>query len=315
DPGRVRGLHRGEGVRVDVVHADRPALAVEPLGRRQSDAGRSARDEDRCHVLLPRQSEFHGRGETSRAGTRAGACVDDTPPGAARHHVRRFRRLFRTMSVLAVPTVAFSPMFGDLLGYPVPGWGLWVSAALGTVMYVWGGRPFLSGGADEVRARQPGMMLLISLGITVAFLSSWGATIGLLDHGLEFWWELALLIVIMLLGHWVEMRSLAQTSSALDSLAALLPDEAERVVDDGTETVAPGDLGVGDVVIIRPGGNVPADGVVVQGTASMDESMITGESHTVSRTEGEQVVAGTVATDSGLRVRVNAVGGDTALAG
>ncbi len=235
--------------------------------------------------------------------------------GGHEHHVHQFRRLFWIMSVLAVPTVAFSPMFGDLLGYPVPGWGLWVSAALGTVMYVWGGRPFLSGGADEVRARQPGMMLLISLGITVAFLSSWGATIGLLDHGLEFWWELALLIVIMLLGHWVEMRSLAQTSSALDSLAALLPDEAERVVDDGTETVAPGDLGVGDVVIIRPGGNVPADGVVVQGTASMDESMITGESHTVSRTEGEQVVAGTVATDSGLRVRVNAVGGDTALAG
>ena len=98
-------------------------------------------------------------------------------------------------------------------------------------MYVWGGRPFLTGAVGEIRARQPGMMLLIALAITVAFVASWGASLGLLHHELDFWWELALLIVIMLLGHWIEMRSLAQTTSALDSLAALLPDEAERVVD------------------------------------------------------------------------------------
>ena len=231
------------------------------------------------------------------------------------HHVQVFRRLFWIMLALGIPTVAFSPMFAMLLGYEVTGWGLWVAPILGTVMYVWGGQPFLTGGWDEIKARQPGMMLLISLGITVAFVASWGSTLGLLGHELEFWWELALLIVIMLLGHWVEMRSLAQTSSALDSLAALLPDEAEKVDDDDVVIVSPADLRVGDVVIIRPGGSVPADGVVVQGTASMDKSMITGESQTVRRSEGDTVVAGTVATDSGMRVRISAVGSDTALAG
>ena len=226
-----------------------------------------------------------------------------------------FRRLFWIMLLLGIPTVAFSPMFGMLFGYEVIGWGRWVAPILGTVMYVWGGKPFLTGGYDEIKARQPGMMLLISLGITVAFVASWGSTIGLLGHDLEFWWELALLIVIMLLGHWVEMRSLAQTSSALDSLAALLPDEAERVEGEEIVSVSPADLQVGDVVIVRPGGSVPADGVVTQGTASMDESMITGESRTVRRSEGDTVVAGTVATDSGMRVRISAVGDDTALAG
>ncbi|MEH6818913.1 MAG: heavy metal translocating P-type ATPase [Dietzia psychralcaliphila] len=230
-------------------------------------------------------------------------------------HVRQYGRLFWIMLALGIPTVAFSPMFAMLLGYEVPGWGLWVAPALGTVMYLWGGRPFLVGGWDELRSRQPGMMLLISLGITVAFLASWGSTLGLLGHELEFWWELALLVVIMLLGHWVEMRSLAQTGSALDSLASLLPDQAERVVDGGVETVEPGELLVDDEVIVRPGGNIPADGVITQGSASMDESMITGESSTVRRGEGDQVVAGTVATDSGVRIRVTAVGDDTTLAG
>ena len=230
-------------------------------------------------------------------------------------HVQVFRRLFWIMLALGIPTVVFSPMFGMLLGYEITGWGLWVAPILGTVMYLWGGKPFLTGGYDEIKSRQPGMMLLISLGITVAFLASWGSTIGLLSHELEFWWELALLIVIMLLGHWVEMRSLAQTSSALDSLAALLPDEAERVEGEEVVTVSPAELQVGDVVIIRPGGSIPADGVVVQGTASMDESMITGESQTVRRTEGDTVVAGTVATDSGMRVKISAIGDDTALAG
>ncbi|MGX1599087.1 heavy metal translocating P-type ATPase [Dietzia maris] len=231
------------------------------------------------------------------------------------HHVQLYARLFWIMLALGIPTVAFSPMFGHLLGYEVSGWGLWVAPVLGTVMYVWGGRPFLTGGVDELRERQPGMMLLISLGITVAFLASWGATLGLLDPELEFWWELALLVVIMLLGHWVEMRSLAQTGSALDSLASLLPDRAERVVGDRVEEVSPEELRYDDEVIIRPGDAIPADGVITRGSASMDESMITGESRTVRRGEGEQVVAGTVATDSGVRMRVTAVGDDTALAG
>ncbi|MGO1422734.1 MAG: heavy metal translocating P-type ATPase, partial [Brachybacterium sp.] len=232
-------------------------------------------------------------------------------------HVAQFRRLFWIMLVLAVPVVGLSPMFADLLGYSIPDVpGLsWVAPLLGTVMYVWGGRPFLTGGLSEIRSRAPGMMLLISLGITVALLSSWGATLGLLHHELEFWWELALLIVIMLLGHWIEMRSLAQTSSALDSLAALLPDEAERIEGDSLVTVDPADLRTGDLVLVRPGASVPADGTVVEGRADVDESMITGESRAVARTVGDRVVAGTVATDSSLRVEITATGDETALAG
>ena len=230
-------------------------------------------------------------------------------------HVGQFRRLFWINLVIAIPVVAFSPMFAMLLGYSVPSWAGWVAAVLGTVMYAWGGTPFLTGAVSELKTRKPWMMLLIALGITVAFLASWAATLGLVHHELEFWWELALLIVIMLLGHWIEMRSLAQTTSALDSLAALLPDEAERVEGDETVKVDPAELRVGDVVIVRPGGSVPADGTIVDGRADMDESMITGESRPVTRGEGDAVTAGTVATDSGLRVGITATGDDTALAG
>ncbi|MFI8568281.1 heavy metal translocating P-type ATPase [Rhodococcus sp. NPDC078407] len=232
-------------------------------------------------------------------------------------HVGMFRRLFWIMLVLAVPVIVASNMFAMLLGYSLPdaSWIAWVSPVLGTVMYAWGGSPFLTGAIGEIRSRAPGMMLLIALAITVAFASSMGASLGLLDHQLDFWWELALLIVIMLLGHWIEMRSLAQTTSALDSLAALLPDTAERVDGDDVVPVSPAELQRGDVVVVRPGGRVPADGTIVSGSASIDESMITGESRTVRRSDGDQVVAGTVATDSGLRVQVTAVGEDTALAG
>ena len=125
-------------------------------------------------------------------------------------HAAHFRRLFWVMTLVAIPTVVFNAMFADLLGYPLPGagWVGWISPALGTVMYVWGGRPFLTGGAEELKGRQPGMMLLISLGITVAFGASWAAALGLLGAEHDLWWELALLIVVMLLGHWLEMRSL-----------------------------------------------------------------------------------------------------------
>ena len=232
-------------------------------------------------------------------------------------HVGQFRRLFWGMLALALPVVGLSPMFAELLGYRVPetGWTTWVPPFLGSVIFLWGGRPFLTGAVAEVRGRKPGMMLLIGLAITVAFAASFGSTVGLLPHQLDFWWELVLLIVIMLLGHWLEMRSLAQTTSALDSLAALLPDEAERVEGEDVVRVHPADLREGDVVLVRPGGAVPADGRVVDGGASMDESMVTGESRPVRREVGDDVVAGTVATDSGLRVEVTATGDDTTLAG
>ncbi len=247
------------------------------------------------------------------------AAADGGPDGHGDHgdHVGQFRRLFWIMLVLAVPVVLLSSMFAMILGYSLPDipFVAWVSPVLGTVMYVWGGKPFLTGAMSEVKSRKPGMMLLIALAITVAFIASWGANLGLLDHELDFWWELALLIVIMLLGHWIEMRSLAQTSSALESLAALLPDEAEKIDGDQIITIAPSELTLGDLVIVRPGGRVPADGRVREGTADVDESMITGESRPVRRGPGDAVVAGTVATDTALRVEITAVGEDTALAG
>ncbi|MBL3686025.1 cadmium-translocating P-type ATPase [Leucobacter zeae] len=264
--------------------------------------------------------ESHAR-HTAHGGPEADAYpVEDAHHGGHgghSDHVGQFRRLFWIMLALAIPTVALSPMFAMILGYALPEHPVlgWVPPVLGTVMFVWGGRPFLAGAVAELRERRPGMMLLIGLAITVAVLASWGATLGLLHHQLDFWWELALLIVIMLLGHWIEMRSLAQTTSALDSLAALLPDEAERVDGADVVRVAPAELRVGDVVLVRPGGSVPADGRIVAGGAAMDESMVTGESRTVTRTVGDAVTAGTVATDSGMRVEVTATGDDTALAG
>lgn len=229
-----------------------------------------------------------------------------------------FRRLFWTMLVLAVPVTVFSPMFADLLGYHLPpgDWVAWVSPVLGTVLFLWGGRPFLTGAASELRGRSPGMMTLIALAITVAFVSSLCASLGLVGGDLDFWWELALLVVIMLLGHWLEMKSLAASRGALQTLAALLPDTAERLGADGRpRPVPPAELAVGDTVLVRPGARVPADGEVTGGAAAVDESMITGESVPVHRGEGARVVAGTVATDDVLRVRVTAVGEDTALAG
>lgn len=256
------------------------------------------------------------------------AVAATAPPGAGGHeahdhhahghgdHVAMFRRLFWVMLVLAIPVVAANTMFADLIGYTVPGNLSWISPLGGTVMYLWGGRPFLTGAVREIGARKPGMMLLIALAITVAFLASWGATLGILAHHLDFWWELALLVVIMLLGHWIEMRSLGQAAGALESLAALLPDQAERLDRHGTATTVPtAELRAGDLVVVRPGGRVPADGTIESGTADLDESMITGESRPVRRGTGERVVAGTVSTDSALRVRITAVGADTALAG
>jgi Cu2+-exporting ATPase len=171
----------------------------------------------------------------------------------------------------------------------------------------------LIGAVAEARSRQPGMMLLIGMAITVGFAASWAATLEL--FAVEVWWELSLLIVIMLLGHWLEMRALGQAQGALAALAALLPDEAERLTDGGVETVALHELAAGDVVLVRPGGRVPADGEILEGEVELDESMVTGESRPVAKGPQDRVIAGTVATDTSIRVRVDAVGDDTALAG
>jgi len=229
-------------------------------------------------------------------------------------HGEVFRRLFWWNLLLAIPVVASSEMVQEWFGYQLTFWGAdAIAPVLGTVIFISGGRPFLTGAVHEIGDRKPGMMLLIAVAITVAFAASWAATLGVGD--LDFWWELAALIVVMLLGHWLEMRAIGQASGALDALAALLPDDAERVGVHGIEHVAVADLRTGDVVLVRPGARVPADGEIVEGEATLDESMITGESRPVHRQAGEHVVAGTVSTDSALRVRVDAVGDDTALAG
>ncbi len=232
----------------------------------------------------------------------------------AGHDPEMFRRLFWWNLLLAVPVLVFSEQIQDWFDYSVDGaWAAWVAPVVGTVVYLWGGKPFLAGGVAEVRSRQPGMMLLIALAISVAYGSSLAASLGWGD--LDFWWELAALIVVMLLGHWQEMKAIGQAQGALAALAELLPDTAERAIGDRVEDVAIVDLVIDDVVLVRPGGRVPADGVIVEGRAAFDESMITGESRPATRNEGERVVAGTVSTDSSVRVRVDAVGDDTALAG
>jgi Cu2+-exporting ATPase len=249
--------------------------------------------------------EGHGGGKSSGGG-------HDRHAG---HTTQMFRDRFWVSLALSIPIILYSEMVQMWLSFSMPqfpGSG-WVAPVLGTFIFVWGGWPFLKGGFEEAREWRPGMMLLISMAITVAFVASAATTLGL--FALDFWWELALLVTIMLLGHWMEMRAVGQASGALEALAALLPDEAERVTDGTTEKVSIEDLGEGDVVLVRSGGRVPADGEIVEGEAELDESMITGESKPVPKGVGEKVVAGTVATDSSIRVRITDVGEETTLAG
>ncbi|MEO8470144.1 MAG: heavy metal translocating P-type ATPase [Chloroflexota bacterium] len=233
------------------------------------------------------------------------------------HSAAMFRDKFWLTLALTVPVVLLSHDISTWFGYHLPVLpGIeFVPAILGTIVFVYGGLVFLRGARGELRDRQPGMMTLISLAILVAFVTSWAGTLGAFE--VEIWWELATLITIMLLGHWLEMRSIAQARGALSALAELLPDTAERVIGDGTETetVALAALAVGDVVLVRPGGRVPADGEIVDGSADVDESMITGESRAIAKASGDRVVAGTVAAGGSLRVRVAAVGDATALSG
>ncbi|MDP8904513.1 MAG: heavy metal translocating P-type ATPase [Chloroflexota bacterium] len=257
----------------------------------------------------PAHSARPAQARPSRAGP---AAAHDRHAG---HSVAMFRDRFWLSLGLTIPVVIWSHDIQQVLGYraPVlPGSDL-VPAALGTIVFLYGGPVFLRGALGELRDRQPGMMTLISLAIVVAFVASLVGFAGLLE--IEIWWELATLITIMLLGHWLEMRSIAQARGALAALAELLPDTAERITERDSETVPLSELRSGDLVLVRPGGRVPVDGEVEQGSADVDESMITGESRRVTKEEGDRVVAGTVAAGGPLRVRVTAVGEATALSG
>ncbi|MDQ3095202.1 MAG: heavy metal translocating P-type ATPase, partial [Actinomycetota bacterium] len=249
---------------------------------------------------------------------RASQLDDHTGGGGhdkhAGHDPEMFRHRFWLSLALTVPLVVTSHMVMDWFGYDLSLPAMeWYGPVLGSMVFWWGGWPFLAGGVREVRDRQPGMMLLISMAITVAYVASMATSLDWLD--LEFWWELAALVTIMLLGHWQEMKAIGQARNALAALAELLPDDAELVEGDAVRTVSLADLQLGDVVLVRAGGRVPADGTIVEGEAELDESMITGESKPVGKGLSDRVVAGTVSTDSSVRVRVEAVGDDTALAG
>jgi Cu2+-exporting ATPase len=235
----------------------------------------------------------------------------------AGHSVAMFRNRFWLTLLLTIPTLIWSGMIQHWFGYTAPRFpgSAYVPAIFGTVVYFYGGWPFLEGAYRELRDRLPGMMTLISLAITVAFLYSLIVTLGIVG-GMDLWWELATLVAIMLLGHWIEMRSITQAQGALNELAKLLPDTALRMDGAGNASEVPvKDLKRGDVLLIKPGAGIPADGVVIEGKSAVNESMITGESKPVSKATGEKVIAGTVNGLGSLRVEVTGTGEQTALAG
>ena len=234
----------------------------------------------------------------------------------AGHSIELFRQKFWGTLLLSVPTLIWAPMIQDWFGYTAPGGpaaSRWVPAIFGVLVFAYGGWVFIKGAIGEIADRRPGMMTLISLAISVAFVFSLAVTLGF--PGSDLWWELATLVTIMVLGHWIEMRSISQAQGALKELAKRLPDSAVRIVGERTETVPISDLRDRDVVLIRPGGGIPADGVVRDGSSDVNESMITGESRPVRKDPGGNVIAGTVNGSGSLRVEVTGTGEKTALAG
>ena len=234
----------------------------------------------------------------------------------AGHSPAMFRDKFWLSFILTVPVVYWSDHIQELLGYEAPFFtgSEWIAPILGTVIFFYGGWVFLQGAWHELKARLPGMMTLIALAISVAFAFSWVVQLGLIDAS-ALWWELATLVSIMLLGHWIEMRSIDQAQGALKELAKLLPDEATRITDSGEEKVPVSELRDGDLVLVRPGEGIPVDGVVRRGSSAVNEAMITGESRPVKKKEESEVIAGTINGEGSLRVEVTGTGEDTKLSG
>lgn len=256
----------------------------------------------KCHMALERvkqTSEQQSHAHDKHAG----------------HNPNMFKQKFWLSLALTVPTLLFSHTIQGLLGFELtfPG-SEYIPAVLGTIIFLYGGLVFLKSARGELAAKQPGMMTLISMAITVAFVYSALVTLGLVK-GMDFWWELATLVTIMLLGHWLEMASVANAQGALDELAKLLPDEAELVENGKNRTVKVSELSVGDTILVRPGAQVPVDGEVTKGESEINESMLTGESKPVKKNVGSDVIGGTINTNGALTIEVTKIGGDTALAG
>jgi len=231
-------------------------------------------------------------------------------------HEDLFRSRFWASLLLSIPVLLYTPMLQMWFGFRIPDFmgSQWVMPVFSIIVFLYGGVPFIQMAVPEVRSRQPGMMTLISLAISVSFIYSLATLFVNLGEG--FFWELVTLIDIMLLGHWIEMRSVRQASGALNTLAKLMPDTAEHIMPNGnTHTMPLSSLETGNLVLVRPGASIPADGVVEEGESDVNESMITGESVPVKKTPGAKVIAGTINGSGSLRVKVSAVGEQTALAG
>ncbi|WP_436909827.1 copper-translocating P-type ATPase [Halosimplex marinum] len=294
--------HDGDGDRGDRVEQD--VLEDEAgIGESRSGHGTHGADQgDRGN-----EHTGHGEGHTDHG---------DGHGGMHAGHETMFRRRFFVSLVLSVPVLLYSPFLQANLGFSVPTFpgSEWINPVFAVVVFAVGGLPFLRMAAPELRDRSPGMMTLISMAISVAFVYSLASVV--FPTQSAFFWELVTLIDIMLLGHWIEMRSVRRASSALDELAKLMPDTAERITEGGeTEEVPASDLVEGDLVLVRPGASVPADGVVEAGDSDVNEAMITGESKPVAKEPGDEVIGGTVNGDGSLRVRIDATGEETTLAG
>ena len=273
-------------------------------------------DEARHEVGGQYEHDLDHRGGSNEHDGHGGGHDHGDHGGMHAGHEQMFRRRFFVSTLLSIPVLLYSETLQEWLEFTVPAFpgSEWINPVFAVIVFVYGGIPFLKMAVPELQDRAPGMMTLISMAITVAFVYSLASVV--LPTTSAFFWELVTLIDIMLLGHWIEMRSVRRASSALDELAKLLPDTAERITDEGdTEEVPVSELNEGDLVLVRPGASVPADGVVEEGDSDVNESMITGESRAVSKELGDGVIGGTINGDGSLRVQISATGDETTLAG
>ncbi|WP_210240318.1 copper-translocating P-type ATPase [Pontibacter mangrovi] len=262
------------------------------------------------HKAMP-----HGEGTPPPHEEHIGHAEHGEHEGHHDHHrmmIEDFKKRFWVSLALSVPVIIISPMIQDILGYSlnIP-YNMMISFVLSSIIYFYGGWPFLTGLAEEVKKKAPGMMTLIGVAITVAYVYSTAVAFGI--KGMDFFWELATLIVVMLLGHWIEMRSVLGASKALELLVSMMPAEAALIKDGQTIKVKVEELKADDLILIKPGEKVPADGEVVQGDSYLNESMLTGESKPVQKKPGDKVIGGSINGNGSLQVRVQSTGKDSYL--
>jgi len=294
-----------------VLSAAPKSKADVPAATQDAHAGHDQHNDTVSDESMPATDK-----QTEKPKQKSGHAGHESHDKHQGHSPAMFRDRFWLSLAFTVPVVIWSAHIQDLLGYQAPAFpgSDWMPAVLSTAVFLYGGLVFLQGAWRELKNRLPGMMTLISLAITVAFVFSWVVHLGLIEAD-ALWWELATLVTIMLLGHWIEMRSINQAQGALKELAKLLPDTATRITDAGEEEVAISALQNGDLLLVRPGESVPADGVVRKGTSDIDEAMITGESRPVRKGEGDEVIAATINGEGSLRIEVTGTGDKTKLSG